>query len=247
MYNLRYHLASLASVFLALAVGLLLGGILADQSPNTAQDALIKGIENEIAQVREANTELTTENKNISDFSDIFLQSFVEERLADKRILILGNNDKDTNAAVAALENAGAETLVTLPRYDSEQSEWTIDEAALTNPDVSLTAIVNLLEPAEDSAEDMDSYLTFLKNFAERIQLPLMCASSDTEDAQLVEAAWKVEIPGTNQLRNRFGAYTLGALLSGADQSLYGTTPSATALFPSLPVQPAETVEGATP
>ena len=242
MYNLRYHLASLASVFLALAVGLLLGGLIADRAPTAAQDVLVKGIERDIAQAREDNAQLKGENKNISDFSDLLLQAFSAGRLAGTKILVLGNNDKDTNAAVTVLEVAGAETIVVLPTYDAELEKWIIDETVFESPLDSaapLKALVNVSEPTgEDGSGTLDSYIAFLQDLGERVQLPLICASSDNETTQLVEAAWKAGISGTNQLQNRFGAYTLVALLADAQPGLYGTTPNATALFPPLPPAP---------
>jgi len=242
MYNLRYHLASLASVFLALAVGLVLGGLIADQAPSAAQDVLVKGIEKDIAQTRETNNQLRGENKNLGDFSDFLLQNFVEGRLEGMIVQVLGYNDKDANAAVLALENAGAVATVLQPTYDAETAAWSVDEATLIDPNGQplVSAIVNIFEPGEEDEGSLEDYLNYLADLSERVQLPLICASTDGEETRLVEFAWKSGFSGTNQLRNRFGAYTLVALLSNSRPGLYGTSPTATALFPPLPPNPIE-------
>jgi len=248
MYNLRYHLASLASVFLALAVGLMLGGLIADKAPSAAQDALVKGIEADIAQTREQNTQLRSDNKNLNDFSDMLLQGFTAGRLNESRILILGRNNKDGNTTVAALEKAGAATIVLLPIYDEETESWSLDEEILSNPELPLDAIVNVFEPTDDDKGDLEGYLDFLESLTGSTQLTLICASADTEETRLVDLAWTKGFSGTNQLQSRFGAYTLVALLTGGNPGLYGTTNAATALFPPLPPEIAgEPAEEPTP
>ena len=47
MYNVRYHIASLVSVFLALALGLVLGGLIVDKTPATSQSSLVTGLKQE--------------------------------------------------------------------------------------------------------------------------------------------------------------------------------------------------------
>ena len=56
MYNIRYHIASLASVFLALALGLVLGGLIVDKTPSSAQSVLVTGLKQEFEILRVDNT-----------------------------------------------------------------------------------------------------------------------------------------------------------------------------------------------
>ena len=55
MYNVRYHIASLVSVFLALALGLVLGGLIVDKTPTTSQSSLVTGLKQEFETLRADN------------------------------------------------------------------------------------------------------------------------------------------------------------------------------------------------
>ena len=59
MYNLRYHIASLVAVFLALAIGIVLGGLVVRQGVfDTQQRALVSSLQSEFNSIKKQNTAL---------------------------------------------------------------------------------------------------------------------------------------------------------------------------------------------
>ncbi len=114
MFDMRYHIASLVSVFLALTVGLLLGtlivdqGLLADQ-----QEALFRSIRADVNKINERNRELQTEVTDLRDFQKQVLPIAVEDRLADSFTTIVTlttGRDELVNEVVQILALAGAQT-----------------------------------------------------------------------------------------------------------------------------------------
>ena len=114
MFDMRYHIASLVAVFLALTVGLLLGtlivdqGLLADQ-----QQALFKSIRADVNKINERNRELQTEVTDLRDFQKQVLPIAVEDRLADSFTTIVTlttGRDELVNEVIQTLALAGAQT-----------------------------------------------------------------------------------------------------------------------------------------
>lgn len=110
MYNLRYHIASLVGVFLALALGLVLGGLAVQQGTvERQQGALVEGLRREFAQIRDDNQRLAGENENLSDFAVTMIDEWGSERLAGSTVIIL-HSDGQSDAlreAQRAVEAAG--------------------------------------------------------------------------------------------------------------------------------------------
>ena len=70
MYNLRYHIASLVAVFLALSVGLLLGTIVVDRGVIEAQrTTLVESIGRSVDKVTAANQQLRDANASLNAFA----------------------------------------------------------------------------------------------------------------------------------------------------------------------------------
>ena len=114
MFDMRYHIASLVAVFLALTVGLLLGtlivdqGILADQ-----QEALFKSIRADVNKINDKNRELQGEVTKLRDFQKQVLPIAVEDRLADLSTTIVtltAGRDELVNEVAQTLALAGART-----------------------------------------------------------------------------------------------------------------------------------------
>ncbi len=119
MYNLRYHIASLVSVFLALSLGLVLGGLIVQRGTFSGQpEALVDSLREEFADLRAENEELTAENELQSAFSAAITDDWIEGRLAKRVVFVLtnaGRNDGLT-AASAAIEDAGGIPVVVTMR-----------------------------------------------------------------------------------------------------------------------------------
>ena len=90
MFNIRYHIASLVGVFLTLALGLMLGGLVVQQGAvERQQSALVDGLRKEFAQIREDNQSLTAENEALAGFSGQLTDAWAAERLDGQTVLVV--------------------------------------------------------------------------------------------------------------------------------------------------------------
>lgn len=115
MYNLRYHIASLVSVFLALALGLVLGGLIVQRGTFTSQGrALVEGLQKEFTDLRADNKALTSENEQLDALSAAFVGEWSADRLAGHTIIIVTNAGRSPGLAAArqAIESAGGSAAV---------------------------------------------------------------------------------------------------------------------------------------
>jgi hypothetical protein len=102
VYNLRYHIASLVAVFLALALGLLLGtivverGVLSDQ-----QTALVAGLQKDFDQIRTESAALKATNDTLSAFGAEIVPRVVDGVLSGRTVLVVAS--PDAGEAVADL------------------------------------------------------------------------------------------------------------------------------------------------
>ncbi|MCL2402675.1 MAG: copper transporter [Coriobacteriia bacterium] len=234
MYNMRYHLASLIAVFLALSIGLLLGGLLAESTPETVHDTLLEGIERDIAQTRETNERVLAENILAFTFADMLLDGFTADRLEDYTILLLGEEGQELQLAVDSLESAGARVIRATPEFDAANDLWTLQD------DVDLDVlkfhgIVNVYQPDSETNEFLSSYFIYLREVQEEREVPLLFATIDDVESELVSYAWEEGFSGTNQLGNRYGTYTLVVLLISETEGKYGSAETADALYPPIP------------
>lgn len=116
MYNLRYHIASLAGVFLALALGLILGGLVVGQGTlGDQQGALVEGLRKEFASLRTENQALSDQNELLSEYATMMTDDWVAGRLSDKAIVVLTSSGRsdELKASTKAIEGAGG-TVVTV-------------------------------------------------------------------------------------------------------------------------------------
>lgn len=115
MYNLRYHLASLVAVFLALALGLVLGGLVVGQGALDAQQrAIVTGLQRDFKRLNDDNSKLSAEINVQRDYSAQMTDAWVKNRLTGKTVLIMtsGNKNEGLQSAVAAVEGAGGKVAV---------------------------------------------------------------------------------------------------------------------------------------
>lgn len=110
-YSGRYHAASLAAVFLALAIGILIGvGFGSDVVTGTAED-LEKSLSADLDEARDRIAELEDQLEREAEFGRLAFPGLVDGRLRGREIAVVAFGDLDEAAAAdvrAALELSGA-------------------------------------------------------------------------------------------------------------------------------------------
>jgi len=143
MYNFRYHLVSLVAVFLALAIGLLLGTIVVERGLlDTQRDAIVEGLQNEFRLLADENGSLTQENVERESYMDDTLPVLIRGRLAEKTIVVMTNTGRTDGLGATndAISRAGG--VVVTVTFNEEG-------LGLDTPDVreALEAVMGAREP----------------------------------------------------------------------------------------------------
>jgi hypothetical protein len=114
MFDLRYHVASLAAVFVALLIGILVGVGLTGTVDDAEKAELRRQIEvkdEELQAARQTEANSAREDEAAAKLVEHGYPLLMDERLAGKRIglLFIGSPDADLRSAITtALEDAGA-------------------------------------------------------------------------------------------------------------------------------------------
>lgn len=111
MYNLRYHLASLVSVFLALAIGVVLGGLIVDNSSAFDTDKIIKDLQAEYEQLRADNGTLVDQSEALEEMSALMMSANYSSALTGRSIAVLSTDTGASDQVVEALSGAGANAI----------------------------------------------------------------------------------------------------------------------------------------
>lgn len=142
MYNLRYHLASLVAVFLALSVGLLLGTIVVERGMLDRQrEAIVRSLQEEFESLGAENDELRAALTLSEGLADSLLPAAIEGVLAERTVLVVANTGRTDGLAdvTAAIEQAGGTPVAIL-----------IAEPALGLDDPAIAAAVTgLIGPSD--------------------------------------------------------------------------------------------------
>ena len=110
MYNLRYHIASLAAVFLALAVGLVLGTVVAERGMLTDQSAaLVEDLQQEFDEINATNAELREGLERHQSFAEDLVPVVVQDALAGQDVMIVAGTGRvdGLSAAEDSVRGAG--------------------------------------------------------------------------------------------------------------------------------------------
>jgi hypothetical protein len=110
-YSARYHAASLAAVFLALAIGILIGVGFGDDVVSGTREDLESSLTDDLEAARERADELAVELGQSEEFGDQVFPVLVGSSLRGRRIgvLALGGLPDDTSRSIeSALEPTGA-------------------------------------------------------------------------------------------------------------------------------------------
>jgi len=111
-YSARYHAASLAAVFLALAVGILIGAGLGDNVVSGTEENLRGSLEADIEEARAEEEEVRTQLEREQAFSARAYPALVGDSLSGRKVgvLAIGQLPADLSGDVeAALEPTGGE------------------------------------------------------------------------------------------------------------------------------------------
>jgi hypothetical protein len=113
-YSARYHATSLIAVFLALAIGILIGAEFGGDALTSTRKNLEASLVNNLQDARSESDELSGELGRSNEFADRVYPVLTRDRLEGKRIAIValgGLPSEDTNAVEEALGPTGAKLV----------------------------------------------------------------------------------------------------------------------------------------
>lgn len=154
MYNLRYHIASLVAVFLALTVGLLLGSIVVERGLLTTQrTTLVEGLQTEFDTLRAESKDLKATNDALASFTSEAAPRVVDGVLAGRTVIVIagpGNADTAARSAEAVRLAGGNVALATFkgPEFglaDETVAASTAKALGITGPSLTATGVVDAL------------------------------------------------------------------------------------------------------
>jgi hypothetical protein len=154
MYNLRYHIASLVAVFVALTVGLLLGSIVVERGLlSSQQTTLVEGLQTEFDTLRTESAALKTENDALSAFASDAAPGVVSGVLDGRTVIVLASAETADTAARAseAIRLAGGKAAVATfagPRSSLDDPAVTTavaKELGIADTSVDATQVMNAL------------------------------------------------------------------------------------------------------
>jgi hypothetical protein len=113
-YSARYHATSLIAVFLALAIGILIGAEFGGDALTSTRRNLEASLVNNLQDARSKSDELNGELGRSNEFADHVYPVLTRDRLEGRRIAIValgGLPSEDTNAVEEALGPTGAKLV----------------------------------------------------------------------------------------------------------------------------------------
>lgn len=113
-YSGRYHATSLIAVFLALAIGILIGAEFGGDALTSTRKNLESSLVNNLQDARSRTDELNGDLGRANEFADRVYPALTRERLEGKRLAIValgGLPSEDTNAVEGALGPTGAKLV----------------------------------------------------------------------------------------------------------------------------------------
>lgn len=129
---MRYHIASLVAVFLALTIGLLLGSVIVDKGMLAKQqEQLVASIKSDVDRVTQENKNLQAELAKIKDYQEQIVTAAIKNRLSDQTVLVLtfSPEQQETYQLIAkAIIEAGGQVQqlkVDLTKLDFNNKELT--------------------------------------------------------------------------------------------------------------------------
>ena len=150
MYNLRYHIASLVAVFLALSVGLVLGSIVVERGTLDEQrEGLVTSLQQEFKSLNAENRLLKAQVAADSEFLQDLVPYTIAGSLEGETVLVVANAGRTDGLASAqnAIQSAGGTPCVVVLQAAG---------LGLDRPDVAKAA-AQVLGLAADDARLLES------------------------------------------------------------------------------------------
>ena len=111
MISLRYHIVSLVAVFLALALGIVVGSTVLQEGTVSALRATSQEVRQRSEENRRENVALNQENSRLRSFGASVLPELVQDRLKGRSVVLVDTDKVDSgmrDAVRKVLEDAGA-------------------------------------------------------------------------------------------------------------------------------------------
>lgn len=124
MYNIRYHLITIVAIFIALGLGIFLGGLIVSGSSGMNSSDIIATLKTDFNQLRAENSQLGTDRDNLTTFSSALSDKEVKGKLEGMVVVVLGSNNRPTELARQALEKANATTIPVVIDSTKMQGDW---------------------------------------------------------------------------------------------------------------------------
>lgn len=115
MYNIKYHIASLVAVFLALALGLVLGGLVVRQGGfDKQQSQIVSGLQKQFDSLKKQNSALKDDLDLEQGYAEQMTDAWVAGRLSGRTVLVITSTVKGVggDAAITAVRDAGGSAAV---------------------------------------------------------------------------------------------------------------------------------------
>jgi hypothetical protein len=153
LINFRYHIVSLIAVFLALAIGVIMGSAVIDRAIVNRLEDQQRSLENRLTSIEGENDDLRGENRTLRTTADRLAEQGSERLLADSLtgvpVLVVAERGADTsgfNDLLSLLGTSGADERGTI---------WLDDRFALDKNDERRDLAAALDEPATTSVESL--------------------------------------------------------------------------------------------
>jgi hypothetical protein len=226
MINFRFHLASLIAIFLALALGVVVGAGVIDRGVVDTLNNRLDSVERTSDRIKGENSQLRGENGELTEaIGDLQCPAVADALVAEDIgiIAVRGVDETAVNNTVAAAQCAGGTVTGKL---------WLEDKWALANDD-DIAAMAQAL--GSSSKKPATLRAAAWKQLAERMQAPVPAGDTATDVLATLQNAGflKFEMVGDNGATMsqfpRRGASMLLAVGDDADVSDKVVTPAATA------------------
>lgn len=130
MFDMRYHITSLVAVFLALAIGIILGTVIVDKGILVEQQtSLVERLEKDFERLRTENAKLSTDLRRDEQFAKESFFPLIKDRLAGQSVAVVITSPIDNalkRSISEAMQKSGATfSLMTL------NLPWKVDDKAV--------------------------------------------------------------------------------------------------------------------
>jgi hypothetical protein len=171
--NLRYHIVSLVAVFLALALGMVVGGTVLNEGTGRAQRAFSELLRKTSQQTQAENSDLKDQAKHYKAFGEQVLPQLAHDKLKGRDVVLIDTDrvDDGTRGAITdAVQAAGGSVEGRLT--------FSSDRLGLASADDR----TRLGQVVGNSTNDPDTLRNvMIEQFTARLTLPTKLPNSDAE------------------------------------------------------------------